>query len=595
MAAGPNPIRASSRARSSAYRRSDVDAEAAPAARSTPSSMRDQDDARRAARRCCSTRTTRSSSSTSRRALPCRAARASSRHVDEMLEAWRNQKGEKPRLVHRLDRDTSGVLVVARTRLAAMKLAEAFRARDTKKTYWALVKGVPRQARGQDLHLARQGADARRRPRADRQARRGGRRPRGLATTGWSSRRRRRWPGWRWSPIPAAPTSCASTPPISATRSSATRNISRPTRTGISRAACRTSCIFTRAASSSRIPTAASSTSPRRCRRICARAGTCSASTSERRRRRLSARRRVSTGGSAVDTVAAAAHGRPDLLLGAERRRRQALLFRLQTRSSSASCARSSAASWSGSGAATAASPCSSATARSAAGLLAGALFGGEFLLIFIGLEFTSVARSTLMVNTMPFWVLIGAHFLLGERMTRCQVRRSCAGFLRALALVFSDRLGVPGPPTCMGDLHVARRRACFWAATTLRHQVEQAAQRQRGEAAALPAWRLDAHVVAAALPAAGPASPRAVSASASRRCCSRAFTSSAITYILWFWLMRRYPAAGLSSFVFLTPVFGVLCGGFILGEPLTLRILPGAGADRRRPVHRQPAIRAPI
>ncbi len=65
------------------------------------------------------------------------------RNVDDMLEAWRNKKGEKPRLVHRLDRDTSGVLVIARTRLAAMKLAEAFRARETEKTYWALVKGVP--------------------------------------------------------------------------------------------------------------------------------------------------------------------------------------------------------------------------------------------------------------------------------------------------------------------------------------------------------------------------------------------------------------------------------------------------------------------
>jgi 23S rRNA pseudouridine955/2504/2580 synthase len=65
------------------------------------------------------------------------------RSVDSMLEAWRNQKGEKRRLGHRLDRDTSGVLVVARTRLAAMKLSEAFRARETEKTYWALVKGVP--------------------------------------------------------------------------------------------------------------------------------------------------------------------------------------------------------------------------------------------------------------------------------------------------------------------------------------------------------------------------------------------------------------------------------------------------------------------
>jgi len=68
-----------------------------------------------------------------------------SRHVDGMLEAWRNKKGEKPRLVHRLDRDTSGVLVVARTRLAAVKLTEAFRARETKKVYWALVKGVPKK------------------------------------------------------------------------------------------------------------------------------------------------------------------------------------------------------------------------------------------------------------------------------------------------------------------------------------------------------------------------------------------------------------------------------------------------------------------
>ena len=67
------------------------------------------------------------------------------RHIDQMLEAWTSQKGEKPRLVHRLDRDTSGVLVVARTRGAAQKLTAAFRERDTKKTYWSIVKGVPKK------------------------------------------------------------------------------------------------------------------------------------------------------------------------------------------------------------------------------------------------------------------------------------------------------------------------------------------------------------------------------------------------------------------------------------------------------------------
>ena len=65
------------------------------------------------------------------------------RHVDGMLEAWRNRKGEKPRLVHRLDRDTSGALVVARSRSSAQALTRAFRKRETRKIYWALLKGVP--------------------------------------------------------------------------------------------------------------------------------------------------------------------------------------------------------------------------------------------------------------------------------------------------------------------------------------------------------------------------------------------------------------------------------------------------------------------
>src|SRR5690349_3393900 len=79
------------------------------------------------------------------------------RHIDAMLESLTDKKGQKPRLVHRLDRDTSGVLVVARTRLAASKLAAAFRSRSTRKIYWALVKGVPRPHQGRiSTFLARE-------------------------------------------------------------------------------------------------------------------------------------------------------------------------------------------------------------------------------------------------------------------------------------------------------------------------------------------------------------------------------------------------------------------------------------------------------
>jgi len=70
------------------------------------------------------------------------------RHIDKMLESMRNQKGEKPRLVHRLDRDTSGILVVARTKSAASALAKSFRGRNTEKTYWAILKGVPKPRQG---------------------------------------------------------------------------------------------------------------------------------------------------------------------------------------------------------------------------------------------------------------------------------------------------------------------------------------------------------------------------------------------------------------------------------------------------------------
>ncbi len=81
-----------------------------------------------------------------------------SRHIDGMLAALADRRGQKPRLVHRLDRDTAGVLVVARTRLAAQKLAAAFRARATRKIYWALVKGVPKPRQGRiSTWLVKQG------------------------------------------------------------------------------------------------------------------------------------------------------------------------------------------------------------------------------------------------------------------------------------------------------------------------------------------------------------------------------------------------------------------------------------------------------
>lgn len=81
------------------------------------------------------------------------------RHVDAMLPALASPRGDLPRLVHRLDRDTAGVLVIARTRKAAMDLTAAFRERSTKKIYWALVRGVPRLKQGRISSFLAKGED----------------------------------------------------------------------------------------------------------------------------------------------------------------------------------------------------------------------------------------------------------------------------------------------------------------------------------------------------------------------------------------------------------------------------------------------------
>jgi 23S rRNA pseudouridine955/2504/2580 synthase len=81
------------------------------------------------------------------------------KHVDGMLPALATPKGDIPRLVHRLDRDTAGVLVVAKTRRAAATLSEAFRARETRKIYWALVRGVPRVKQGRISNFLAKGED----------------------------------------------------------------------------------------------------------------------------------------------------------------------------------------------------------------------------------------------------------------------------------------------------------------------------------------------------------------------------------------------------------------------------------------------------
>ena len=98
--------------------------------------------------------------------LPVQGGPGITIHVDGMLDALRFGAPDRPRLVHRIDRDTSGLLLLARTPGAAAKLAAAFRGRKVEKMYWAVVVGRPDPAAGKiDRPLARIGG-----PRGERSA-----------------------------------------------------------------------------------------------------------------------------------------------------------------------------------------------------------------------------------------------------------------------------------------------------------------------------------------------------------------------------------------------------------------------------------------
>ncbi len=98
--------------------------------------------------------------------LAVQGGTGTSKHLDAMLDALRFDAKERPKLVHRLDKDTSGVLLLARNAFAAAKLTELFRGRGVRKIYWGVTVGVPKPYQGRiDLALAKEGG-----PRGERVA-----------------------------------------------------------------------------------------------------------------------------------------------------------------------------------------------------------------------------------------------------------------------------------------------------------------------------------------------------------------------------------------------------------------------------------------
>jgi len=216
-----------------------------------------------------------------------------------------------------------------------------------------------------------------------------------------------------------------------------------------------------------------------------------------------------------------------------------------------------------------------------AGGLLAGALFAAEFACIFIGLQFTNASRMIVFIYTAPFVVALGMPLVArSERPTAVQLLGLGAAFA-GVAWAFAEGLHAPaaGDRQWLGDaLGVAA--AVLWGGTTLTIRGSRLASASP-EQTLLYQLAVSGVLLVAASLVVGEPWP-ALSALGPRPLGLMAFQTVVVTfasYLLWFWLVRHYPATQVSSFTLLTPLCGLLAGVLLLGETLTLRLAVACGA----------------
>ena len=200
-------------------------------------------------------------------------------------------------------------------------------------------------------------------------------------------------------------------------------------------------------------------------------------------------------------------------------------------------------------------------------GLIAGVIFGIEFILIYRGLLLTSASRAVVFLYTAPFFVALGSYLFVGERLRASQwggLGLSFAGV--ALAI------GVPqanvDANVLLGDLLIVGGGA-LWAATTLLVKATALIK--------APAEKGLGYQVALSIPILGLAAwitgekithvPHVLSLSL---LAYQAFWVVGLTFTLWFALVKAYSASKLSAFTFITPLFGVVASYFIMHDTLT-------------------------
>ena len=199
-------------------------------------------------------------------------------------------------------------------------------------------------------------------------------------------------------------------------------------------------------------------------------------------------------------------------------------------------------------------------------GLAAGGAFAAEFLCLYIALDLTTVTRATVFMYSMPVWLALAAHRLYpGERITPVKAV-GLALALGGVGVAMADRGGGGAAAPILGDV-LAVLGAMGWAAVAILAR----AQGARGVSAEMQLlWMLavSTPLLFAFAPLFGPflRDPGPLEWGV---LLFQSVVIVAAGFLAWFWLLGRYPSGSVASFSFLSPVFGILLGWALLGEPV--------------------------
>lgn len=197
-------------------------------------------------------------------------------------------------------------------------------------------------------------------------------------------------------------------------------------------------------------------------------------------------------------------------------------------------------------------------------GLLIGVIFAVEFVFMFLALDLTTVTRVSIIVYSMPVWLALAAGPLLGERITPRKGAGLVLAFAGVVVALLSRGGDAAGQGSLTGDL-LALGAAIMWAGIAL---CARGTRLSEASPEVQLVWQLvvSAPILLLLAPAFGPLlrAPEPI------HLAGLAFQIVVIAsagFLFWLWLLGIYPAAQVASFSFLSPIFGVVLGGVLLGE----------------------------